>query len=71
MGYHYATAAEEREREAKRKSMSKEDFRAYEDEEQRKFNANPDNQYKAGSAAEKRHNMSKTKRGILGGSGGT
>jgi hypothetical protein len=54
MGWHYETAAEARERTAKRKSMSKEAYRAYENEEQRRFNANPANRHKAGSAADRR-----------------
>lgn len=63
-GWHYATGAEERARTEKRKSMSKEDYAAYENEEQRKFNANPANAHKAKPPG-------KVRRTILGGSGGS
>jgi len=63
-GWHYETAAEARARAQKRKSMTKEQYRKYENEEQRKFNANPENR-------KKDKNFGKTKRRILGGSGGS
>lgn len=63
MGWRYSTAAEDR----AHSKLSPEQ----QNEEQKKFNANPGNRYKEGSAGDKRYKMSKTKRGILGGSGGT
>ena len=57
--WHYATAEEERERTKKRKSMSKEAYRKYENEEQRKFNE-----------GQRQARRDKIRKNILGGSGG-
>ena len=60
-GWHYETSDEAKARAQKKKSMSKEQYRKYENEEQHKFNNNPAN-------AKKDKNF---RRRILGGSGGS
>lgn len=49
MGWHYETAAERRAHEARRRSMSREAFRRYENEQHRLFVNNPANRHKEGS----------------------
>ena len=66
MGWRYATAKDDKAYD----KLSPEQ----KDEEAKKFRDNPGNAYKEGSAGDKRYKarkMGKTKRGILGGSGGT
>lgn len=49
MGWHYETPAERRAQDARRRSMSREAFRAYENEQHRLFVNNPANAHKEGS----------------------